>query len=97
MESKYRLRTPDSGLRTPQIVAIIPARYASTRLPGKPLADIAGSPMILHVVRRARQAMAIDRVIVATDDWRVLEAATSAGVEAMLTSAEHRTGTDRLA
>jgi len=66
-------------------------------LPGKPLLDIAGAPMILHVVRRVRQVPALDRVIVATDDWRVLEAVTSAGVEAMLTSAEHRTGTDRLA
>jgi 3-deoxy-manno-octulosonate cytidylyltransferase (CMP-KDO synthetase) len=80
-----------------RIVAIIPARYASTRLPGKPLVDIAGTPMILHVVRRARQVPAIDRVIVATDDRRVLDTVTGAGEEAVMTSSEHRTGTDRLA
>lgn len=79
------------------IVAIIPARYASTRLPGKPLVEIAGRPMILHVVERTRQASSINRVIVATDDERVFRAVTAAGAEAMMTSPEHRTGTDRLA
>jgi 3-deoxy-manno-octulosonate cytidylyltransferase (CMP-KDO synthetase) len=80
-----------------RIVAIIPARYASTRLPGKPLVDIAGVPMILRVVRRARRVPAIDRVIVATDDHRVLDTVTAAGEEALMTASEHRTGTDRLA
>lgn len=80
-----------------QAVAVIPARYASTRLPGKPLVDIAGEPMILHVVRRAQAAASISRVIVATDDERVRQAVTAAGAEAMMTSPEHRTGTDRLA
>jgi 3-deoxy-manno-octulosonate cytidylyltransferase (CMP-KDO synthetase) len=89
-------RQPTTGLK-PTTVAIIPARYASTRLPGKPLLDIAGTPMILHVVRRTRRVPAIDRVIVATDDWRVLELVTTAGVEAVMTSSDHRTGTDRLA
>jgi 3-deoxy-manno-octulosonate cytidylyltransferase (CMP-KDO synthetase) len=79
------------------IVAIIPARYASTRLPGKPLIEIGGRAMILHVVARARQASFINRVIVATDDERVQRAVASAGAEAVLTSPEHRTGTDRLA
>jgi 3-deoxy-manno-octulosonate cytidylyltransferase (CMP-KDO synthetase) len=80
-----------------KVVAIIPARYASTRLPGKPLVEIAGKPMILHVVERARLCPSIQRVIVATDDQRVFDAVTQAGAEAWLTSPAHRTGTDRLA
>src|SRR5262249_42534364 len=78
-------------------VAIIPARYASTRLPGKPLIEIAGKPMILGVVERARQSASISRVIVATDDERGFQAVTGAGVEATMTSPDHATGTDRLA
>jgi 3-deoxy-manno-octulosonate cytidylyltransferase (CMP-KDO synthetase) len=81
----------------PGAVAIIPARYQSSRLPGKPLVDIAGQPMILHVVKRTQQASSISRVIVATDDERVWQVVTAAGAEAMMTSSEHRTGTDRLA
>lgn len=81
----------------PKVIAIIPARFASTRLPGKPLLEIGGRPMILHVVERARQVAAIDRVIVATDDERVLGSVREAGEEAVMTSPEHRTGTDRLA
>ncbi len=80
-----------------KIVAIIPARYASTRLPGKPLVDIVGEPMVLHVVRRARGVPSINRVIVATDDERVLNAVIAAGEEAVMTSPYHNTGTDRLA
>jgi 3-deoxy-manno-octulosonate cytidylyltransferase (CMP-KDO synthetase) len=79
------------------ITAIIPARYASSRLPGKPLLDIAGQPMILHVVARARMVKAITRVIVATDDERVFQVVTAAGAEAQMTSPAHPTGTDRLA
>jgi 3-deoxy-manno-octulosonate cytidylyltransferase (CMP-KDO synthetase) len=75
---------------------LIPARYASTRLPGKPLADIAGKPMVVHVAERARQSGA-SRVIVATDDARVKAAAEAHGVEALMTRADHPTGTDRLA
>jgi 3-deoxy-manno-octulosonate cytidylyltransferase (CMP-KDO synthetase) len=90
-------RQPTTENRKPKTVAIIPARYASTRLPGKPLVDIGGVPMILRVVARARQVLAIDRVIVATDDQRVLDTVTAAGEEALMTSDEHRTGTDRLA
>lgn len=82
---------------SPTIVAIIPARYASTRLPGKPLIDIAGTPMILAVVKRARAVPSIARVIVATDDERVLNTVQAAGEEAVMTSSDHRTGTDRLA
>jgi len=79
------------------ITAIIPARYASSRLPGKPLLEIGGIPMVLRVVRRARQVKSIDRVIVATDDQRVYDCVSSAGEEAMITRRDHRTGTDRLA
>ncbi len=78
-------------------VAIIPARYASTRLPGKALLEIAGKPMICWVIERALAARNVGRVIVATDDVRILDAAKAAGHEAVLTSADHRSGTDRLA
>ncbi|MCF3097908.1 3-deoxy-manno-octulosonate cytidylyltransferase [Aeromonas australiensis] len=77
-------------------VVVIPARYASTRLPGKPLADIHGKPMVQHVVEKALQSGA-DRVIVATDDARVQQALHSTGVEVCMTSADHQSGTERLA
>lgn len=80
-----------------RIVAIIPARYSSSRLPGKPLLDLAGRPMILHVVAQAKRVPAISRVIVATDDERVLRVVQAAGEEAVLTSPDHPSGTDRLA
>jgi len=75
---------------------LIPARYASTRLPGKPLADIAGKPMVVRVAERARGAGAA-RVVVATDDERVRAAVTAHGVDVCMTRADHLTGTDRLA
>jgi 3-deoxy-manno-octulosonate cytidylyltransferase (CMP-KDO synthetase) len=78
-------------------VAIIPARYASTRLPGKALADIAGRPMIEHVYRRASAARTVTSVIVATDDDRIAEAVRAFGGDVRMTSAVHRSGTDRLA
>ncbi|WP_042012053.1 3-deoxy-manno-octulosonate cytidylyltransferase [Aeromonas fluvialis] len=77
-------------------VVVIPARYASTRLPGKPLADIHGKPMVQHVVEKALQSGA-DRVIVATDDARVQHALQTTGVEVCMTSADHQSGTERLA
>lgn len=77
-------------------VAVVPARWASTRLPGKPLADIAGAPMVVHVARRARESGA-QRVIVATDDARVQAAVAPHGFEVCMTRAEHPTGTDRIA
>ena len=77
-------------------VAIIPARYASTRLPGKPLVDIQGKPMVLHVMQRARESGA-DRVIVATDHPDVAEAVTAAGGEVCMTRVDHQSGTERLA
>jgi 3-deoxy-manno-octulosonate cytidylyltransferase (CMP-KDO synthetase) len=79
-----------------RIAVIIPARYAAQRFPGKPLADLAGSPVIAHVVRRARRARGIDVVAVATDDARVARAAEEAGAQAILTG-EAATGTDRVA
>ena len=75
---------------------LIPARYASSRLPGKPLADIGGRPMVVRVAERARESGA-SRVVIATDDVRVADAAASHGVEAILTRSDHATGTDRLA
>jgi 3-deoxy-manno-octulosonate cytidylyltransferase (CMP-KDO synthetase) len=78
-------------------VGIIPARWQATRLPGKPLAQIAGRPMIQHVYERARQAASLAQVIIATDDERILAAVRAFGGEAVLTSPEHRSGTDRVA
>jgi 3-deoxy-manno-octulosonate cytidylyltransferase (CMP-KDO synthetase) len=80
-----------------QIVAIIPARFASSRFPGKPLADIDGRPMIEHVYRRAQACAAVHRVIVATDDLRVADAVHRFGGDVRLTRDDHRSGTDRIA
>jgi 3-deoxy-manno-octulosonate cytidylyltransferase (CMP-KDO synthetase) len=80
-----------------QIVAVIPARFASTRFPGKPLADIDGRPMIEHVYRRAAASRAVSRVIVATDDLRIAATVTGFGGHVRLTRPDHPTGTDRLA
>ena len=80
-----------------KIVAVIPARYHSTRLPGKALADIAGRPMIEHVYRRSAGAAGIDAVIIATDDERIAATARGFGGEVMMTSAAHLSGTDRVA
>jgi len=74
---------------------VIPARYESSRLPGKPLADIGGLPMIVHVARAAAAAQPID-VTVATDDQRIVDAVIDAGFDALLTSTEHRSGSDRV-
>ena len=86
---------PNSG--EPTVLVVIPARYASTRFPGKPLASIAGKPMIQHVVERVRQASLPSRVIVATEDDRIKAAVEAFGGEAILTRPDHRTGTDRIA
>jgi 3-deoxy-manno-octulosonate cytidylyltransferase (CMP-KDO synthetase) len=79
------------------IVAIIPARFASTRFPGKPLADIDGRPMIEHVYRRAAASPVVSRVVVATDDLRIATTVNDFGGKVRLTRADHRSGTDRLA
>lgn len=78
-------------------VAIVPARLASTRLPGKALIEIAGKPMVCWVAERARAARNVDRVIVATDSQQVVEAVAACGIEAVLTAADHTSGTDRVA
>ena len=74
---------------------VIPARYASTRLPGKPLADICGLPMIVQVAMRAREA-AIGRVVVAVDDQQVFDTVAAAGFEVVMTSKDHQSGSDRI-
>ncbi len=80
-----------------EIVAVIPARYGAQRFPGKPLAPIAGKPMIQHVWERVRQAKSITGVLVATDDTRIRDAVIAFGGDAVMTRGEHRTGTDRVA
>jgi 3-deoxy-manno-octulosonate cytidylyltransferase (CMP-KDO synthetase) len=79
------------------IVAIIPARFGSTRLPGKPLSEIHGKPMVQHVYEAAREARLVTRVLVATDDERVAAAVRAFGGEVVMTSVDHASGTDRLA
>ena len=81
----------------PEVIAIIPARWASTRFPGKPLVGLRGKPLVQHVWERAKRAKSVDRVIVATDDMRIAGAAFDFGAEVALTSSKHPTGTDRLA
>jgi 3-deoxy-manno-octulosonate cytidylyltransferase (CMP-KDO synthetase) len=78
-------------------VAIVPARLASTRLPGKALIEIAGKPMVCWVAERALAARNVDRVIVATDSQQIVDAVQSRGIEAMMTAANHTSGTDRVA
>jgi 3-deoxy-manno-octulosonate cytidylyltransferase (CMP-KDO synthetase) len=75
---------------------VIPARYGSQRLPGKPLADLHGKALILHVCERARESGA-DRVVVATDDARIRDVCTATGIEVAMTRADHASGTDRIA
>jgi 3-deoxy-manno-octulosonate cytidylyltransferase (CMP-KDO synthetase) len=82
---------------TQNVVAIIPARYASTRLPGKMLLDICGKPLIVRTLEQVAQATTVGRVIVATDDDRIFDAVTQAGGEAVMTSSEHQSGSDRIA
>jgi 3-deoxy-manno-octulosonate cytidylyltransferase (CMP-KDO synthetase) len=77
-------------------VVIIPARYTSTRFPGKPLAGILGKPLIEHVYLRAREAKTVDRVVVATDDRRIFEAVRQFGGDCVMTAGDHRSGSDRL-
>jgi len=79
------------------VVAVIPARFASTRFPGKPLADIDGRPMIEHVYRRAQASPVVSRVIVATDDLRIATTVIGFGGNVRLTRPDHQSGTDRLA
>jgi 3-deoxy-manno-octulosonate cytidylyltransferase (CMP-KDO synthetase) len=85
------------SLAKPEVVIVIPARFGSTRLPGKPLVSLAGKPMIQRVYERAKLASQADRVIVATDDERIVKAVESFGGAACMTRPEHRTGTARVA
>jgi len=79
------------------VTVIIPARYASTRFPGKPLAELCGKPMVQWVYERSSLCEAVDRVIVATDDQRIANAVVAFGGDVTMTRADHATGTDRLA
>jgi 3-deoxy-manno-octulosonate cytidylyltransferase (CMP-KDO synthetase) len=76
---------------------IIPVRYSSQRFPGKPLALIAGKPMVQHVYERAKRATLLDALIIATDDFRIYQAAQGFGAEVRMTSSSHRSGTERAA
>jgi 3-deoxy-manno-octulosonate cytidylyltransferase (CMP-KDO synthetase) len=78
-------------------VGIIPARWGSTRFPGKALHPIAGKPLLQHVWERCRRARKLDQLIIATDDFRIAEAAFDWGAEVAMTSAKHTSGTDRIA
>ena len=80
-----------------KVVVVIPARFASTRLAGKPLVSLAGKPMIQHVYERAKLATRANRVVVATDDERIVKAVEGFGGEARMTRSDHRTGTERVA
>jgi len=80
-----------------KIIALIPARYASTRFPGKPLADLMGKPMLQHTYERAGQARGLTDILVATDDDRIAEAVRNFGGRVVMTSADHLSGTDRIA
>lgn len=82
---------------TKNIVAIIPARFASTRLPGKMLRLINGKPLILHTLQRASESELVSRAVVATDDRRIFNTVNAAGGEAVMTSKRHRSGSDRIA
>jgi 3-deoxy-manno-octulosonate cytidylyltransferase (CMP-KDO synthetase) len=79
------------------VIAIIPARYFSTRLEGKLLLPLGGKPLILHTLEQAKKARNVSRVIVATDDERILKVIEASGNEAVLTSASHKSGSDRIA
>jgi len=81
----------------PEVVVVIPSRYGSTRLVGKPLVTLAGKPMVQHVYERAKRAQTVHRVLVATDDQRIVDAVKGFGGEARMTRPDHRTGTERIA
>ena len=80
-----------------EVVVVIPARMASTRFPGKPLAQVAGTPLIIHVARMAKKSSVVDRVIIATDSREILETAEAHGFESVITSSGATTGSDRVA
>lgn len=85
------------GLSAPHTVGILPARWGSSRFPGKPLHPIAGKPLIRHVWERCKKCARLDELVIATDDERIFAAARDFGAKAVMTSPAHPTGTDRLA
>jgi 3-deoxy-manno-octulosonate cytidylyltransferase (CMP-KDO synthetase) len=87
--------TPEDGM--PRALGVIPARFASTRFPGKPLAPLAGRTLVEEVWRRAALARSLERLVLATDDARIADAGARFGAEVMLTSPAHASGTDRVA
>jgi len=91
------MRRPDDASSTADALGVVPARYGSTRFPGKPLVEIAGKPMIRHVWERAREARLLKGVVVATDDERIRRVVEEFGGDVMMTSPDHPSGTDRLA
>src|SRR5438067_1074466 len=101
---RYKTKSREEGAKktgakmdASKVVIVIPARYGSTRLPGKPLVSLGGKPMIERVYERAKQAKTAGRVIVATDDERIVKAVEGFGGEARMTRGDHRTGTERIA
>jgi 3-deoxy-manno-octulosonate cytidylyltransferase (CMP-KDO synthetase) len=89
------MATPPAGGE--RVVAVVPARWGSTRFPGKALAPLHGTPVIVHALRRASEARLVERVIAAVDDERIAKAARDAGFEAVMTRADHPNGTSRIA
>ncbi len=88
---------PQPAAKPPVVAAIIPARYGSTRFPGKPLTKILGVPMIERVYQQARQAPSLTHILVATDDQRIADVVANFGGKAVMTRTDHASGTDRLA
>lgn len=86
-----------SMMQGKKVLAVIPARFASTRFPGKPLVDLGGKPMIQRTYERVKAVEGFDRIIIATDDRRIFDVAEAFGAEVMMTSSNHLTGTDRCA
>jgi len=88
---------PPAAAGGERVVAVVPARWGSTRFPGKALAPLHGTPVIVHALRRASEARLVERVIAAVDDERIAKAARDAGFEAVMTRADHPNGTSRIA
>src|SRR5580765_4559783 len=98
MFSRHKVsRFPGRYYPQMEAVGVIPARYRSVRFPGKILADLHGKPLVQHVYERARKAGSLGRLVVATDDQRICQVVKDFGGEALLTSRDHSSGTDRLA
>ena len=101
MAVRHTLAQPFAGVPHSRphihIVGVLPARWGSTRFPGKPLHVIAGKPLIQHVWERCQQCSNLDEILVATDDQRIFQAVENCGGRAVMTSPEHPTGTDRIA